>query len=62
MIDKQLRWGMLEENASISIRRQCKILLLCRSSHYYININIDDSELANAIREIYINIVMTRPA
>jgi hypothetical protein len=26
MIDKQLRWGMLEENASISIRRQCKIL------------------------------------
>ena len=55
MIDQDLRWSMIEENINISIRKQCELLFLCRSSYYYVNININESDLANKIREIYLS-------
>ena len=55
MINKDLRWKMLEENIDISIRKQCKMLKLCRSSYYNVNLDIEESNLANKIMEIYLS-------
>ena len=45
---------MLEENIDISIRKQCKMLKLCRSSYYNnVNLDIEESNLANKIMKSF---------
>lgn len=46
---------MLDCSEKLSLRKQSKLLNICRSSFYYKSIKIDDSDLANLIQEVYLS-------
>jgi len=46
---------LLSAEYDLSIRKQCELLSICRSSYYYKQEFLDESEFANKIRDIYLS-------
>lgn len=54
-IDKKERLSLIDLNSELSVRKQVKLLNVCKSSIYYKHVINDDSEMANMINEIYLS-------
>ena len=54
-LSSEQRESLIDENCSLSIRRQCQLLTLSRSNLYYKPTQINETELAvvNQVDEIY---------